>query len=407
MSTSTVDADEWLTEGTAHASEAAAERMPRLSLDGFSGPLERLLILARAHQIDLARLSLAALIDQLATALRLAPSAIPLGEKGDWVVMAAWLVQLRSTLLLPPEAPARQNAIVAADQLRASLIELQTTQAIAAWLRQRPQLGRDVFARGQPEMFGASSEPATLDGIEFLWSSLALFDDDTPETETVPVYQPRRFALHAVAAARERILLQLAAAPEGGPLDRFLPDPADIVASGSLQALRQRSAWASTFVASLELTRLGDVAVAQQAFLSPVHVSTAAHAISHSMSKTQTAPAAGFTPGERDYIRRELDMFFSTLPSVAEGFQLKTWRGGPEAGMPKLSPHAKGLLQRALMRLDTSQRLPRLFFTEAGLVELRRMMADRRLADPTKFAHIRQELGLDPSPETSPGVGPG
>ena len=54
------------------------------------------------------------------------------------------------------------------------------------------------------------------------------------------------------------------------------------------------------------------------------------------------------------------------------------------------------------MRLDTSQRLPRLFFTEAGLVELRRMMADRRLADPKKFAHIRQELGLDPMPQVPP-----
>jgi hypothetical protein len=114
------------------------------------------------------------------------------------------------------------------------------------------------------------------------------------------------------------------------------------------------------------------------------------------MSKTQRAPAAGFTPRERDYIRRELDMFFSTLPTVAEGFQLKTWRGGPEAGKPKLSPSAKGLLDRGLMRLDTSQRLPRLFFTEAGLAELRTMMADRRFADPKKFAHVRQELGIHP-----------
>jgi hypothetical protein len=120
------------------------------------------------------------------------------------------------------------------------------------------------------------------------------------------------------------------------------------------------------------------------------------------MDKTQTAPFVGFTPGERDYIRRELDMFFSTLPSVAEGFQLKIWRGGPEAGKPKLSPSAKGLLERGLMRLDTSQYLPRLFFTEAGLAELRRMMADRRLADATKFAHIRQELGLDPKPDVQP-----
>jgi hypothetical protein len=117
------------------------------------------------------------------------------------------------------------------------------------------------------------------------------------------------------------------------------------------------------------------------------------------MTKMQTAPVAGFTAGERDYIRRELNMFFSTLPTVAEGFQLKTWRGGPEAGRPKLSPIAKGLLKRGLMRLDTSQRLPRLFFTETGLAELRTMMADRRFADPKKFGHIRQELGIDPMPE--------
>ena len=111
---------------------------------------------------------------------------------------------------------------------------------------------------------------------------------------------------------------------------------------------------------------------------------------------------ATFTPREREYIRRELDSFFSTLPSVAEGFQLKTWRGGPEAGKPKLSPAAAGLLDRGLMRLDTGQRLPRLFFTEAGLTALRAMMADRRLADPAKFAHIRQELGIDPVPDTDP-----
>jgi hypothetical protein len=108
------------------------------------------------------------------------------------------------------------------------------------------------------------------------------------------------------------------------------------------------------------------------------------------MSQIETAPAAGFTPGERAYIRNELDMVFSTLPSLAEGFFLRTWRGGPDAGKPKLSPVAKGLVARGLMRLDTSQRLPRLLFTEAGLAELRTMMRDRRLADPQKFAHIRQ-----------------
>jgi hypothetical protein len=114
------------------------------------------------------------------------------------------------------------------------------------------------------------------------------------------------------------------------------------------------------------------------------------------MIKIQTDPIPVFTASERNYIRSELDMVFSTLPTVAEGFQLRTWRGGPEAGKPKLSPIAKGLLDRGLMRLDTSQRLPRLFFTETGLAGLRAMMADRRLADPKKFAHIRRELGIDP-----------
>jgi 2-hydroxychromene-2-carboxylate isomerase len=93
-------------------------------------------------------------------------------------------------------------------------------------------------------------------------------------------------------------------------------------------------------------------------------------------------------------------MFFSTLPTVADGFQLKTWRGGPERGKPKISPVAKGLLERGLMRLDTGGRLPRLVFTETGIVALRAMMSDRRLADPGKFAHVRQELGIDPAPET-------
>ncbi len=115
------------------------------------------------------------------------------------------------------------------------------------------------------------------------------------------------------------------------------------------------------------------------------------------MTKLQTAPVAVFTAGERAYIRGELDMVFSTLPTVAEGFQLKTWRGGPDAGKPKLSSIARGLVERGLMRLDTSQHFPRLFFTETGLAGLRAMMAGRRLADPKKFAHIRRELGIDPA----------
>ena len=114
------------------------------------------------------------------------------------------------------------------------------------------------------------------------------------------------------------------------------------------------------------------------------------------MNENGTDTADDFTARERDYIRRELDMFFSTLPSVADGFQLKTWRAKERVGQPKLSPTATGLIDRGLMRLDLSGRLPRLFFTEAGLAALRRMLSDARLANPEKFAHVRRELGLDP-----------
>ena len=112
--------------------------------------------------------------------------------------------------------------------------------------------------------------------------------------------------------------------------------------------------------------------------------------------KAEQPMIAGFTAAEREYIRSELDMFFSTLPSVAEGFQIKTWRGGPNAGKPKIPQAAQGLLDRGIMRLDLTGRLPMLFFTDAGLDALRTMMADGRLADPKKFAHVRQELGIDP-----------
>ncbi len=110
---------------------------------------------------------------------------------------------------------------------------------------------------------------------------------------------------------------------------------------------------------------------------------------------------AGFTTAERDYIRRNLDQFFSTLPTVADGFLLKTWRSGPQAGQPKVPLPAKGLIERGLMRIDTTQHWPRLLFTETGLGALRTMMMDRRLADPEKYAHVRQELGI-PSGDRAP-----
>ena len=99
--------------------------------------------------------------------------------------------------------------------------------------------------------------------VEFLWASLALFDDDTAAADTATVYQARPFELYAVAEARERILQLLAEAPEGAPLERFLPDLAKISEREVWAKIRLRSAWSSTFIAGLELAKQGEVVLGQ------------------------------------------------------------------------------------------------------------------------------------------------
>jgi segregation and condensation protein A len=246
---------------------------PSLTLDGFAGPLDHLLALARAAKIDLFDISLTALLDQLAAALHQAPASVPLGQKGDWVVMAAWLLQLRSRLLLPADAPAQQGAAAEADELRDRLAALQETQALALWLERRPQLGRDVFPRGRPEIPGVAVDAApAIDVIEFLWASMALFDD-APAAETAAVYRPPLLDLSTVAEARARILQRLSENPEGGPLDRFLPEMSEDAQSEACRKLRRRSAWSSTFVASLELAKQGEAALTQEEAFSAIHVS--------------------------------------------------------------------------------------------------------------------------------------
>jgi segregation and condensation protein A len=253
-----------------------ARRYTYLTLAGFAGPLDQLLTLARAQTIDLAGISLTALVEQLMAALRQAPAAVPLGQKADWVVMAAWLVQLRARLLLPADAPGQKEATAEADPLRTRLAALAEMQAFAAWLERRPQLGHDVFARGRPEIFGHTVEAGqAIDVIEFLWASPALFDDDPSEPDTATVYRPVSLALHTVAAARERILRRLSEAPDGVPLAALLPDEAPDAGAASRRALRRRAGWATTFVVGLELARQGTVAMGQGGDFEPIHLAPA------------------------------------------------------------------------------------------------------------------------------------
>ena len=91
-----------------------------------------------------------------------------------------------------------------------------------------------------------------------------------------------------------------------------------------------------------------------------------------------------FTPAERELIRRELGQHFSSYPSVADGLFLRIWRGGPQAGQPKIPPAVQSMMARGLVeiRLEPS-RWPRAFFTEAGLTALRQLAMDRRALDPS------------------------
>jgi segregation and condensation protein A len=244
---------------------------PSVLLNGFSGTLDHLLTLARGQKIDLFDISLTALVEQLVTAVHQAPVTMPLGQKGDWVVMAAWLVQLRSQLLLPADASAQPSAVAEAGQLRDRLAGLQDARALARWLGRRPQLGHEVFARGRPEVFGVSvAAESAIDVIESLWASLALFEDGAAEADPAPVCRSHPLGFYAVA---ERILQRLAEAPEGAPLERLLPDSPAHAERGARETLRRRSAWASTLTAGLELAKQGNVVLAQDAGFCSVHVS--------------------------------------------------------------------------------------------------------------------------------------
>ncbi len=271
-----VPAEELTQDGEGHT--------PRLELEEYSGPLDRLLALARDHAFDLSRLSLPAFADQLVAALE---RDVPLGQKADWVVMAAWLVQLRSRLLLPAEVPAQQAAQAEAGQLRGRLLQLQQVQALAAWLDARPQLGRDVFVRGQPKILGAAlSVEHEVDVIEFLWAAMALFDDDLPHPDTAERYRPQWLDLHSIPDARLRIMRLLGECPDGYLLNQLLPEQAKDVDGETETVLKRRSAWTSTFVASLELTKQGDVVLVQGDEFGPIHLTRPAAHIATAQEQT-------------------------------------------------------------------------------------------------------------------------
>ena len=121
-----------------------------LSLDGWEGPLDLLLSLARAQKVDLAQISILELVDQYVAYIGEA-RALKLEIAADYLVMAAWLAYLKSCLLLPKDPEADPSPEEIALRLQMRLQRLDAMREAGARLLGRDRLGRDTFQRGAPE----------------------------------------------------------------------------------------------------------------------------------------------------------------------------------------------------------------------------------------------------------------
>jgi hypothetical protein len=111
-------------------------------------------------------------------------------------------------------------------------------------------------------------------------------------------------------------------------------------------------------------------------------------------------PPTPFDAAERALLRLEFFPRFGQAPSLADGIWLRIWRTGAKAGQPKIPAAAASMLARGLLELQPAAGPggTRAYFTEAGYAALRLLAQDRRALDPKQYAHVRQELGLEPDP---------
>ena len=223
-----------------------------LLLDGWEGPLDLLLTLARAQKVDLHAISILALVEQYLTYLEQAKS-LRLEIAADYLVMAAWLAYLKSCLLLPSDPTADPSPEELALRLQLRLQRLDAMRDAGARLMGGDRIGRDVFARGWPEGLRLVRKSA--------WQASA-FDLYAAYGRVKARTQP---AMHVVASravmtiedAIARVAALLGAALDWTTLEAFLPVTSD--------PAYRRSALASSFVAALELARQGRVELAQDA----------------------------------------------------------------------------------------------------------------------------------------------
>ncbi|TLU72467.1 segregation and condensation protein A [Lichenicoccus roseus] len=247
----------------------AGPACPLLVLDGYEGPLDLLLELARAQKVDLARISILRLVEQYLAVVEQS-RAIRLELAADWLVMAAWLAWLKSRLLLPQEDEDAADGEEAAGLLQARLAELGHVGRAAGWLSGRDQLGHEVFCRGAAEeLTEIDRSGLVLELPQLLGAYMAAMR----RTARRRVYRPKPLAFWTVQDALARLRMLLGGdLPNWCALDSMLPDfiraQAVTVGEGggdNAQASRERrAAMAGMLIAGLELARSGALELRQE-----------------------------------------------------------------------------------------------------------------------------------------------
>jgi segregation and condensation protein A len=232
-----------------------------VDLDGYEGPIDVLLALAREQKVDLTRISILRLADQF-LAFIAAARRLKLEIAADYLVMAAWLAYLKSRLLLPqPPAPDEPSGEDLAAALAYQLQRLEAMQQAGIRLMARPQLGRDIFRRGAPEGL-----PRVLVPVwdVSLYELLKAYGDGRQRKDgaVLHIAPPE---LLSMDDALQRLSRMLGRIPDWRSLMSFLPP----VAGGELV---WRSAVAATFAASLELVRSGKFQLRQDTAFGPIYL---------------------------------------------------------------------------------------------------------------------------------------
>jgi len=228
-----------------------------IDLDGYEGPLHVLLMLARQQKVDLLQLSILDLAEQYLTFIQKARRA-QFALAADYLVMAAWLAYLKSRLLLP-KAESRDAGEPEPEEMAAALAfrlaKLDAIRRAAEALKARPQLGRDVFVRGDPEAVKITSN-RPLEGD--LYALVQAYVDQR-RRDVTRQYRPPAAKAYPLEDARERLRGKLPDLQAWTPLAAVAPFPRHADDRGPTRA----SFVASTLSAGLELVKEGQLEARQ------------------------------------------------------------------------------------------------------------------------------------------------